>query len=106
VSSQAGDERHLIAPLSFGDEADSAFTRLSNVLRQRPDTTMIETTDSYLRVELRTTLFVDDAEFLLDRQRNLIQVRSASRLGSSDLGKNRTRMEEIRAQFAMGTALR
>jgi uncharacterized protein (DUF1499 family) len=61
-------------------------------------------TDSYLRVELRTTFFVDDAEFLLDRERHLIQVRSASRLGYSDLGKNRRRMEEIRGQFnASGT---
>ena len=46
-----------------------------------------------------TTLFVDDSEFLLDRERLVIQVRSASRLGYSDLGKNRSRIEEIREQF-------
>jgi uncharacterized protein (DUF1499 family) len=49
---------------------------------------------------LRTILFVDDGEFLLDRTRNAIQVRSASRLGYSDLGKNRKRMEEIRVQYS------
>jgi uncharacterized protein (DUF1499 family) len=49
-------------------------------------------------------LFVDDAEFLLDRTRSVIQVRSASRLGYSDLGKNRSRMEDIRRQFDAGVA--
>jgi len=48
---------------------------------------------------LRTTFFTDDAEFLLDRERRLIQLRSASRLGYSDLGLNRRRIEEIRRQL-------
>jgi len=51
------------------------------------------------RGELRTTFFVDDGEFLLDRVGRVISVRSASRLGYSDPGKNRSRMEEIRSQF-------
>ena len=55
-------------------------------------------------MELRTTLFVDDAEFLLDPVNRVIHVRSASRLGYSDLGKNRSRMEEIRRQFALPEA--
>jgi uncharacterized protein (DUF1499 family) len=76
-----------------------AFARLKQVLGQRSDTTVIEEKPGYLRVELRTMLFVDDGEFLLDRPRSVIQVRSASRLGYSDLGKNRSRMEEIRRQF-------
>ena len=43
--------------------------------------------------------FVDDVEFYLDLQANVIQVRSASRLGQSDLGVNRQRIETIRAKF-------
>ena len=54
-----------------------------------------------LRVELRTRLFVDDAEFLLDRSNRMIHVRSASRLGYSDLGTNRRRIEELRSQFSL-----
>ena len=72
---------------------------MKRVLGLRGDTTIIEEKPGYLRVELRTTLFVDDGEFLLDRAESVIQVRSASRLGYSDLGKNRSRMEEIRRQF-------
>ena len=100
VSSQAVDERHRIAPLAFSGDPDAAFARLKQVLIRRKDSTVIEEQTGYLRVELRTTFFVDDSEFLLDRERQVIQVRSASRLGYSDLGKNRSRMEEIREQFA------
>ena len=99
VSSFAAEERHRIAPLAFTGDADAAFLRLKQVLGRRGDAAVIEEREGYLRVELRTRLFVDDAEFLLDRARQVVQVRSASRLGYSDLGKNRRRMEEIRAQF-------
>jgi uncharacterized protein (DUF1499 family) len=99
VSSQAADEGHRIAALSFNGDPDAAFARLKLVLGRRADTTIIDERTGYLRVELRTMLFVDDAEFLLDRSRNVIHVRSASRLGYSDLGKNRSRMEEIRSQY-------
>ena len=104
VSSQATDERHRIAPLTFADEPDAAWARLRTVLIGRADATLIEEQPGYLRLELRTTLFVDDAEFLLDPANRVIHVRSASRLGYSDLGKNRSRMEEIRRQFALPEA--
>jgi uncharacterized protein (DUF1499 family) len=100
VSSQADDEKHRIAPLLFSGDPDAAFVHLKLVLGRRGDATIIEDMPDYLRVELRTLLFVDDGEFLLDRTRNVIHLRSASRLGYSDLGKNRSRMEEIRNEFS------
>jgi len=100
VSSQAVDESHRIAPLIFDDDPDAAVVRLKRALLNRADTTIIEEHPGYLRVEFRTTLFVDDGEFLLDGEKRLLHVRSASRLGYSDLGKNRRRMEEIRRQLA------
>ena len=102
VSSLAPQDGHSIAPLSFSGDPDTAFKQLKLVLGRRPDTKLIEERGEYLRVEFRTSLgFVDDAEFLLDRGLRLIQLRSASRLGYSDLGKNRSRMEEIRKQLAV-----
>jgi uncharacterized protein (DUF1499 family) len=103
VSSQMADEAHGIAALTFDGEPKAAFTTLREILAGRSDTTIIEQTADYLRVEFRTTLFVDDGEFLLDGDRRCIEVRSASRLGYSDLGKNRSRLEEIRRQFAVST---
>ena len=101
VSSQASDERHRIAPLAFNGDPDAAFARLKQILARRNDTAVIEERPGYLRVELRTTFFIDDGEFLLDRAGRVIHVRSASRLGYSDLGKNRSRMEEIRRAFSL-----
>lgn len=99
VSSQAANERHRIAPLVFSGDPGLAFARLKRVLSSRSDTTIVDDLPDYLRVELRTMLFVDDGEFLLDRTNKVIHVRSASRLGYSDLGKNRSRLEAIRSQF-------
>jgi uncharacterized protein (DUF1499 family) len=45
-------------------------------------------------------LFVDQGKFLLDEERRMIHVRSASPLGYFDLGKNRSRIEQIRRVFA------
>lgn len=101
VSSQAADERHRIAPLLFSGDPGVAFDRLKRVLSRRGDTTIVEELPGYLRVELRTRLFVDDAEFLLDRAHKVIHLRSASRLGYSDFGKNRSRMEEIRNEYVI-----
>jgi uncharacterized protein (DUF1499 family) len=99
VSSQAGDEKHKIAPLAFEGDPARAFASLKLALGRRGDAKVVTQTADYLQVELRTLLFVDDAEFLLDRAGKVIQMRSASRLGYSDLGKNRSRLEEIRGQF-------
>ena len=99
VTSQAADEGHRIPALAFRGDPDAALARLKLVLGRRNDTTVIGEAADYLRVEFRTTLFIDDGEFLLDRPNHAIQVRSASRLGYSDLGKNRSRLEEIRRQY-------
>jgi uncharacterized protein (DUF1499 family) len=99
VSSQADDQQHRIAPLILAGNPDSALLRLKQVLMKREDTRILEDRAGYLRVEFHTRLFVDDGEFLLDPERAAIQIRSASRLGHSDLGKNRERMEEIRQAF-------
>lgn len=102
VSSFAVSPGQRSSPLTFTDDPAAAFARLTQIIRQRQDATVIEVREEYLRVELRTTFFVDDAEFLLDRERKVIHLRSASRLGYSDLGKNRRRIEEIRAAFSHG----
>lgn len=46
--------------------------------------------------------FVDDLELLADPDRGLLQVRSASRLGDSDLGVNQRRVEGLRRALIDG----
>lgn len=58
-----------------------------------------EDSGHYLWATYQTPImrFVDDFEARLDRQNNKIHIRSASRVGRSDLGANRRRVEEILA---------
>ncbi|WP_414549161.1 DUF1499 domain-containing protein [Anabaena sp. CCY 0017] len=101
VSSQDRDPEHIISPLSFTSNPQSALANLKEIIESLPRTKIITATEDYLYAEFKSALmgFVDDVEFYLDRQANVIQVRSASRLGQSDLGVNRQRIETIRAKF-------
>jgi uncharacterized protein (DUF1499 family) len=47
----------------------------------------------------RVFRFVDDVEFRMVPTDGLIHVRSGSRVGYSDLGVNRRRVEKLRARF-------
>lgn len=90
-----------IAPIAFRGEPDAAWRRLVAVASALPRTRVIQQDERYLRVEATSRIFgfVDDVEFLLDPDKRVIHVRSASRVGHSDLGVNRKRIEQIRAHF-------
>lgn len=102
VSSFAQNEDNKIAPLATGEDPTRAFQVLTNIVESIKGATIIEKSDNYLYVEFETpTLrFVDDAEFLLQPERKRIHVRSASRLGKTDFGVNRKRIEQIRLNLA------
>lgn len=92
-----------IAPLSYRGDADAAMDRLAALLQHTDRTTVITRQPDYIYAQCQTALFrfTDDLEFWLDRPNNVIQVRSASRLGHRDLGVNRARVEAIRARFPL-----
>jgi uncharacterized protein (DUF1499 family) len=95
-----GDDKHAIEPIRpfAGQDLGALWTALPPTLKDK-EIRIVELTDNYLRAEATTMImrYVDDLEFYLDSNAAAIQVRSASRLGYSDLGKNRSRLEEIRA---------
>ena len=101
VSSQSTDASHQIAPLTFTSTPEEAIANLKQIIESLPRTKIITENKDYLYAEFKSALlrFVDDVEFYLDRNTNVIHVRSASRLGQSDLGVNRQRIETIRAKF-------
>jgi uncharacterized protein (DUF1499 family) len=101
VSSQATDDAHRVAPIAFRGDPAAALRRLRAVIEAMPRTRVVEMTDSRLRAEFRSWLFrfVDDVDAIVDPRTGTIEVRSASRVGYSDLGVNRKRVEEIRAAF-------
>ena len=101
VSSLAGDKKHFIEPISYEGEKDVAQHELLGVLNSFKRVRMVEIEEDYIHAEFVSSFFrfVDDVEFYFDNAKKLIQVRSASRTGYSDLGVNRRRIEEIRKQF-------
>lgn len=64
---------------------------------------LISEEGNYLHYEFTSLIFrfVDDAEFLYDEEQKVIDFRSASRVGHSDLGANRKRIEKIRAAIGL-----
>lgn len=78
--------------------------RLIGILESLPQATIATREPNYLHVEFRSSLFgfVDDVEFLADEAANVIHVRSASRIGYSDGGTNRRRVEMLRALYQTG----
>ncbi|UCD01747.1 MAG: DUF1499 domain-containing protein [Promethearchaeota archaeon] len=104
VSTQSTDERHKMEPIKYNtslEEAKSEILRIINSLKR----TRIKTeTENYIHIEFRTLVFrfVDDVEFYFDDSEKIIHFRSAARLGYSDLGVNRKRMENITKLFLSG----
>ena len=91
-----------IAPLPAGADRPTALARLRRVIEAMPGATVVETKPDYLYAQFETKVlrFVDDVEFWYDPAAQMLQVRSASRIGRKDFGVNRQRVEAIRAALA------
>jgi uncharacterized protein (DUF1499 family) len=102
VSTQASDAKHRMEPIAFAGGGGDALARLRRIISGMPGSKVITCQSGYLQVEFtsRWFRFVDDVEFLVDDEKHIIQFRSASRVGYSDLGANRRRMTRIRDEFA------
>lgn len=99
VCSQADDEAHYVAPLSAADmSGKELIARLASALHACEEAAVITHTDNYLHAECHSAWlgFVDDLEFFWSEEEQVCHVRSASRLGMTDLGKNRARVEKLR----------
>jgi uncharacterized protein (DUF1499 family) len=111
VSSQAGlfpehpQRRYAdIAPLAYTGDGHAALRRLAGLLQASERCLLVTLAPDYLYAQCSTRWlkFTDDVEFYLDPSAGVIHLRSASRIGRSDLGVNRARIEALRARFATG----
>ena len=98
VSSDAMDEGHAIEPFRLAAEPKGAWQALQEAVAGMPRTTIVEVGEMYLHAEATSRIFrfVDDLECELRPAEGIIAVRSASRVGRSDLGVNRRRVEALR----------
>ena len=88
-----------IAPITLLGDGPATIARLVEVVQAMPGATIVVNDSDYARAQFTSRLlkFVDDVEFWYDPAAQVIQVRSASRVGRKDFGVNRQRIEAIRS---------
>lgn len=101
VTSQAKTGKQVIRPLTYSTDRATAFAKIKQIVSNRDNASIVAETTDYLHVEFRSKLmgFVDDVEFWFPENQPVIHLRSASRLGYSDFGVNRKRVQHLRALF-------
>jgi uncharacterized protein (DUF1499 family) len=89
---------HAVAPFQLAVSSADAWSMARAAVTALPRTKIIMQTDDYLHAECSSAIFgfVDDLELHLRPDKNAIALRSAARLGYSDLGVNRRRVENLR----------
>jgi uncharacterized protein (DUF1499 family) len=102
VCSEFGEAAaHYIAPLDYsGTPPEQAWGDVLQVVEELGGEIAVAT-DEYIAATFSSSLFgfVDDVECRLDVSQEQIQIRSASRVGHSDLGVNRKRIEAMTRLF-------
>jgi uncharacterized protein (DUF1499 family) len=90
-----------IAPLPLKGEPEATLDHIAAIIEGMEGGKVIKREPGYLYAQFTTRLmkYVDDVEFWFDPDAKVIHFRSASRLGSSDLGVNRKRIESIREKL-------
>ncbi len=79
----------------------NAYKELVGIASSLPRVNEVESTDHYWHGIVRSLVFrfPDDLEILLIESKDIIQVRSASRIGLGDLGVNRKRVDDLYLQL-------
>jgi len=98
---RADDPEHAIEAFALAAAPDVAWPAVVEAVEALPRTVIVTNEDGYLHAECTSALmrYVDDLELQLRPEQKLIAVRSASRIGRSDLGVNRERVESLRASL-------
>lgn len=92
---------HSVAAFNLKMPPDQAILKIAQVLNDQPRVTVDRQYQKYIHAEFTSAVFrfVDDVEFYAHDD-GVLSVRSASRIGYSDLGANRARVERLRVLFS------
>jgi uncharacterized protein (DUF1499 family) len=101
VSTAEGPPARYVKPLIYSGKREEAIAAMVKIVQEMNNTAIREEDDGYLWVECSSTVFgfVDDLEIYFPPEKPVVFIRSASRVGYSDLGVNRRRVEKIRERF-------
>ncbi|MEE9334345.1 MAG: DUF1499 domain-containing protein [Granulosicoccaceae bacterium] len=100
MGSQSSRKNQTVEALAITSNASNAMPILIAVIRELGGE-IAQQQGKYLHATFKTPVmgYTDDVELLVDKANNVIQIRSASRLGHSDLGANKKRIDNIRLQL-------
>ena len=100
VSTKNINTKSYIHPISYNGSTENAKRVLLETINSFESVKIKKELEYFIHVEFTSKIFkfVDDVEFYL-KEPGKIHFRSASRIGYSDLGVNRERMETIRKNF-------
>ena len=89
-----------VSPLVFTGKPEDAWVDALNAIDALGGT-VEQQLDNYLWATFTTPIlgFVDDVELLMEPEKQVFHIRSASRVGRSDFGVNRQRIEAIKFRF-------
>ncbi|MFV1975957.1 MAG: DUF1499 domain-containing protein [Candidatus Scalindua sp.] len=101
VSSEENESSRKVIPFSYTDSAQQAWSRLRSAIEASGGEIKVAE-EAYIRATYTSRIFrfVDDMEFRLVTDGQVIHVRSGSRVGKSDLGVNRKNVEKVRLLFS------
>ena len=99
VSSEAKDEQHAIEVFRLKGDPNVSWTLIQGEIVSMPGWVIVTATDNFIHVECKSRIFrfIDDLELYLNSSNEVISMRSASRIGYSDFGANRRRVELLRS---------
>ncbi|SHJ52048.1 Uncharacterized conserved protein, DUF1499 family [Malonomonas rubra DSM 5091] len=99
VSSDAQDANHHTKPFQLNSSPEEAWEQIRLEVENLPGSKIVTAERNYLHAECRSKVFkfVDDLELHLRPEKKIVAVRSAARLGYSDFGVNRKRIEQLRS---------
>ena len=104
VSTLTQQKSKLMAPLLVPPSitTSACIEKIKQVVQQVPRTQLLKERENYLHFTFKSLIFrfVDDVEFLLDTNTRELHFRSASRVGHSDLGANKKRMQRLLEDLA------
>nr|WP_251128344.1 DUF1499 domain-containing protein [Exiguobacterium sp. s6] len=101
VSTETEIEALRMEPLPYGQDRAESIETIKMVMGQLPRTELVKETDDTLHYVVTSKMmrFKDDVEFRFDDETRQIEFRSASRLGHSDFGVNRKRMQDVSERY-------
>ncbi len=105
-SEHSDDSEHYIEPIIVTKESANDIKKLLKNIIQRMGGKIESETDNYISATFTSKVFrfIDDLEIKIDRDKKTIHLRSASRVGYSDAGVNKQRIEIFKELYVLAGA--